>query len=39
MLFYITVIHIDNVILYYNDTYRQCYSSITMIHIDNVILQ
>ena len=31
MLFFITMIHIDNVILYYNDTYRQCY-------IDNVIL-
>ena len=37
MLFFITMIHIDNVILYYNDTYdnvilyyndtyRQCYS-------------
>ena len=25
MLFFITMIHIDNVILYYNDTYRQCY--------------
>ena len=37
MLFFITMIHIDNVILYYNDTYRQCYF-ITMIHIDNVIL-
>ena len=36
MLFFITMIHIDNAILYYNDTYRQCY--ITMIHIDNVIL-
>ena len=24
MLFFITMIHIDNVILYYNDTYRQC---------------
>ena len=32
MLFFITMIHIDNVILYYNDTYRQCYS------LDNVIL-
>ena len=32
MLFFITMIHIDNVILYYNDTYRQCY------FIDNVIL-
>ena len=30
MLFFITMIHIDNVILYYNDTYD--------IHIDNVIL-
>ena len=49
MLFFITMIHIDNVILYYNDTYRrhvihdtyrQCYSlyNDTMIHIDNVIL-
>ena len=39
MLFFITMIHIDNVILYYNDTYRQCYCIfITMIHIDNVIL-
>ena len=35
MLFFITMIHIDNVILYYNDTYRQCYS---LLHIDNVIL-
>ena len=26
MLFFITMIHIDNVILYYNDTDRQCYS-------------
>ena len=27
MLFFITMIHIDDkVILYYNDTYRQCYS-------------
>ena len=34
MLFFITMIHIDNVILYYNDTYRQCYN----VHIDNVIL-
>ena len=34
MLFFITITHIDNVILYYNDTYRQCYSLffITMIH-------
>ena len=44
MLFFITMIHIDNVILYYNDTYRQCYSfmihmtMLFMIHIDNVIL-
>ena len=49
MLVFITMIHIDNVILYYNDTYRQCYSLlkqhiytmlffITMIHIDNVNL-
>ena len=46
MLFFITIIHIDNVILYYNDTYRQCYSLlqlyntifITITHIDNVIL-
>ena len=35
MLFFITMIHIDNVILYYNDTYRQCYS---LLLIDNVIL-
>ena len=26
MLFFITMAHIDNAILYYNDTYRQCYS-------------
>ena len=33
MLIFITMIHIDNVIRYYNDTYRQFF--ITMIHIDN----
>ena len=39
MLFFITMIHIDNVILYYNNTYIQCYSCYYfMIHIDNVIL-
>ena len=38
MLFFITMHIIDNAILYYNDTYRQCYYFITMIHIDNVIL-
>ena len=38
MLFFITIIHIDNVNLYYNDTYRQCYSLCTMIHIDKVSL-
>ena len=37
MLFFITIIHIDNVILYYNDTYTMLFF-ITMIHIDNVIL-
>ena len=38
MLFFITMIHIDNVILYYNDTYMTMLFFITMIHIDNVIL-
>ena len=37
MLFFITMTHIDNVILYYNNTYRQVVF-ITMIHIYNVIL-
>ena len=37
MLFFITMIHIDDkVTLYYNDTYRLVFC-ITMIHIDNVI--
>ena len=26
MLVFITITHIDKVSLYYNDTYRQCYS-------------
>ena len=40
MLFFITMIHIDDkVILYYNDTYRrQMLFFITMIRIDNVNL-
>ena len=39
MLFFITMIHIDdNVTLYYNDTYTTMLFFITMIHIDNVIL-
>ena len=38
MLFFITMTHIDNVILYYNDTYTTMLFFITMIHIDNVIL-
>ena len=38
MLFFITMIHIDdNVTLYYNDTYRLVFC-ITMIHLDNVNL-
>ena len=36
MLFFITMIHIDNVILYYNNTYTMLFF-ITMIHIDDIV--